>query len=113
MCARFITGRHIQQIGEEWIHPNNQETLKQAYLLTIQEYINKRRQTVKDYVSTTNIFQICQNSKGTSTSRKKLTWWENYGAEDAKSIETKISANSGSDLPVGQGENVYDWEFPQ
>jgi hypothetical protein len=70
MCARFITGRHIQQIGEEWIYPNTQETLQQANLLTIQEYIHKRRQTVKDYVTATNIFQICQDSKGTSTSWK-------------------------------------------
>jgi hypothetical protein len=70
MCARFITGRHTQQIGEERIYPNTEATLKQANLLTIQEYLNKRRQTVKDYVSTTNIFQICQNSKGTSTSWK-------------------------------------------
>jgi hypothetical protein len=35
MCARFITGRHIQQIDEEWIYSNTQETIKQANLLTI------------------------------------------------------------------------------
>jgi hypothetical protein len=33
-------------------------------------------------------------------------------SEDAESIETEISANSGSDLSLGQGENDYDWEFP-
>jgi ribonucleotide reductase beta subunit family protein with ferritin-like domain len=71
MYARFITGRHIQQVGEEWIYPNTEETLKQANLLTIQEYLNKRRKTVQNYVLTTNIFQECLNStRGTSTSWK-------------------------------------------
>jgi hypothetical protein len=70
MCARFITGRHIQQVGEEWIYPNTEETLKQANLLTIQEYLNKRRKTVQNYVLTTNIFQECLKSRGTSASWK-------------------------------------------
>jgi hypothetical protein len=77
MSARFITGRHIQQVGEAWIYPNTEGTLKQSSLLTIQGYLNKRRTTVQNYVLTTNIYQECLHSRGTSTSWKILTWWKN------------------------------------
>jgi hypothetical protein len=116
MCARFITGQHIKLIGEEWVYPRTEEVLKNATLLTIEEYISKRRNTVKTYVFSTNIFRQCQNSKGTSTSWKKLTWWENVEETDVddNSVETEISEYSESGTPsvhtsTGRGyENSWD-----
>jgi hypothetical protein len=90
MCASFITGQHIKLIGEEWVYPRTEDTLKSAKLLTIEDYINKRKDTVKNYLLTTNIFQQCQRSKGTSTSWKKLTWWKNVeeSVGDEDSVES-------------------------
>jgi hypothetical protein len=103
MCARFITGQHIKLIGEEWVYPRTEDILKQATLLTMEEYICKRRNTVKNYILSTNIFRQCQNSKGTSTSWKKLTWWENVteNDNDEDSVETEISdSESGTPSTV-------------
>ena len=56
-CARFVTGRHIRKIEETWIYPSSKDTLKLAGLLTIDEYITKRKETVKGYAVTTEIFK--------------------------------------------------------
>jgi hypothetical protein len=86
MCARYITGRHIKLVNEQWEYPCSATTLKQASLLTIKEYINKRRSTVKKYVETTQIFRDCQNSKAVANSARKLVWWECVGDEDEETI---------------------------
>ena len=43
-CARFITGRHIKKLDNNiWEYPDTSTTLKMANLLTINEYITKRK----------------------------------------------------------------------
>jgi hypothetical protein len=101
MCSRFITGRHIKLIGEERVYPSTEDSLKKAKLLTIEEYLSKRKNIVKKYALSTNIFQQCQSLKGTSTSWKKLTWWENI---------VRDADYSGSDLPLVHREIVDGWE---
>jgi hypothetical protein len=44
---------------------------------------------------------------------EKLTWWENFVADEEEEVETKISANSENNSPSVHGENVNEWEFPQ
>jgi hypothetical protein len=112
MCARYITGRHIKLVNEQGEYPCSATTLKQASLLTIKEYIIKRRSTVKKYVETTQILRDCQNSRAVANSARKLVWWECVG--DEETIGTKISANSESGLtPELLGPIDKEWDaFP-
>jgi hypothetical protein len=47
-CARYITGQHIRQNPDEsWTCPSSSSVLLKAGLWSIQEYIQRRRSTVK------------------------------------------------------------------
>ena len=62
-CARFITGRHIQENPDgTWTCPSTVETLEQAGLWTIQEYIQRRVDTITPYAQERDIFRKCQAS---------------------------------------------------
>ena len=88
-CARYITNRHIKQDMEtgEWSYPNTKATLEEAGLWTIEEYIERRRNTVMNYVKERAIYRKCKNSRPAALSSRKVTWWEqnsiNYLADDA------------------------------
>ena len=72
-CARFVTGRHIRKIEETWIYPSSKDTLELAGLLTIDEYITKRKETVKGYAVTTEIFKKWAESSNSLTCNS-LEW---------------------------------------
>jgi hypothetical protein len=99
-------------VNEKWKYPCSATTLKQASLLTIEEYIINRSTTVKKYVETTQILRDCQNSRAVANSARKLVWWECVG--DKETIETEISANSESGLtPDLLGPVDEEWDdFP-
>ena len=77
-CARYITHRHIRQDTEtgEWSYPNTETTLEEAGLWTIEEYIERRRNTVMNYVKERAIYRRCKNSHPVALSSRKATWWE-------------------------------------
>jgi Flp pilus assembly protein CpaB len=59
-----LTGEFIRQDEEgEWICPTSEEVLKKAGVLTIEEYIQRRRDTIMKYVETRNIYGKCKSSR--------------------------------------------------
>lgn len=65
-CCRGITRDFIHQDVEngEWICPNrSEEVLEKAGALTIEEYIQKRRDTIMPYTRSTNIYERCMSAK--------------------------------------------------
>ena len=77
-----MTGEVIRQDEEgEWICPKSEEVLKTAGVLTIEEDIQRRRDTIMKYVETRNIYGRCKSSRKIASN---LLWWEvNYYSNDA------------------------------
>jgi hypothetical protein len=86
-CCRGLTGEFVRQDEEgEWICPKSEEVLKKAGVLTIEEYIQRRRDTIMKYVETRNIYGTCKSSQKIASN---LLWWEvNYYSNDAAEART-------------------------
>jgi hypothetical protein len=81
-CCRGLTGDFIQQDEEgEWICPKSEEVLQKAGVLTIEEYIQRRREMILKYVEMRNTYGKCKSSQKIASN---LFWWEvNYYSNDA------------------------------
>jgi hypothetical protein len=76
-CARYLTHMPIHQNAEgTWILPPTEQVLARAKLLPIQEYIRKRRETVKKYATTREILTICTDSRPLASNPNQLVWWK-------------------------------------
>jgi hypothetical protein len=76
-CARYLTHMPIHQSPEgTWIVPSTAQVLKCAKLLPIQEYIRKRRETVKKYAITREILTLCTESRPLASNPNQLVWWK-------------------------------------
>jgi hypothetical protein len=59
-----LTGDVIRQDEEGgWICPKSEEVLKKAGVLTIEEYIQRSRDTIMKYAETRNIYRKCKSSR--------------------------------------------------
>jgi hypothetical protein len=47
----------------QWICPKSEEVLKKAGVLTIEEYIQRRRGTIMKYAQTRDIYGKCKSSR--------------------------------------------------
>ena len=74
-CARFITGRHIKVVDEKWIYPDSKTTMEMADLLPIEEYIQKRKETVKIFTEERKIYSACKLSTYLTKNDRLLIWW--------------------------------------
>jgi hypothetical protein len=75
-CARYITRRHIRKDeNDEWICPTSAEVLELVGLKTIDEYITKRKNTLKRYATSRAIYLECERSRPLTTSAAPLVWW--------------------------------------
>jgi hypothetical protein len=69
-----LTGDFIRQDEEGgWICPKSEEVLKKAGVLTIEEYIQRRRDTIMKYDETRNMYGKCKSSRKIASN---LRWWE-------------------------------------
>ena len=72
--ARYITGRHIRQNADgTWFHPPTEGVLEEAGLRTIDEYIRRRRDTVRHFVRFRPIYEVCRQSTAISN---RAVWWK-------------------------------------
>jgi hypothetical protein len=74
--ARYITRTHIRQEEDgTWIHPSSEGILKEAPGLdSIEEYIQKRRDTVEVFAQFRPLYEACKNSTPLR-SRNHAVWW--------------------------------------
>ena len=71
--ARYLTGRHIRQNEDgTWVHPPTADVLEEAGLETIDEYIKRRRDTVRRFVMFRPIYDICRRSIAITN---RAVWW--------------------------------------
>jgi hypothetical protein len=81
MLPRIDRRVHSTRRGREWICPNSEEVLNKAGVLTIEEYIKRRREMIMTYTQNTSIYGKCKSSRKIASN---LLWWEvNYYRDDA------------------------------
>ena len=74
--ARHLTARHIRCLEDgTWFCPPTAEVLAEAGLRTIDEYIQKRRDTIRAGVVTRPIYQECRRSAALPGQSRKVVWW--------------------------------------
>jgi hypothetical protein len=67
------------------------KVLKKAGVLTIEEYIKRRRDTIMNYAEMRNIYGKCKSSRKKASN---LLWWEvNYYSDDAAEALTSQVPN--------------------
>ena len=93
-CCHGITRDFIHQDEEsgEWICPSRKEVLEKAGILTVEEYIQRRRDTILPYARSTNIYERCKNAKKLGSN---LLWWEvnYYSGNDAAEVREDQAGN--------------------
>ena len=75
--ARYICNKHIKQLEDgTWEHPSTEDVLQEAGLFTIDEYIRRRRESVRRFVQGRPIFEACRRSQLVDSNIKRVVWWE-------------------------------------
>ena len=104
-CARFWTGRYITKINDEWIYPDTTKSLELAYLLPIEEYMTKRKNTIQIYACETDIYEECIAKQLYIKADNTLQWWDNI----IQYIETNEEGNNINNNLTNETENnAYD-----
>ena len=67
----------------EWYYPPSEAVLNEVKLYEIEHYIEKRRNSIADYVATRDIFQLCNESvRRRGTGHRKVFWWNQCVSDD-------------------------------
>ena len=83
--------------------------MKEAGLTDVQTSINRRQNTVAQYISTRPLLDLCEGSRQREGERVTLRWWEqsviDWEKAKAKETETKSTSGveSGADMEGEEG----------
>eukprot|EP00985_Skeletonema_marinoi_P020434 scaffold12160_cov75-Skeletonema_marinoi.AAC.6 len=108
--ARENRPKKNRQTGE-WTYPARKDVFEEVGLYTLTEYIDRRRKTIGDYISTDrSIFDLCrcrngERRRGTSSRR---WWWDQPINADLESEEVASSVVSEDASEVGSQSSLED-----
>ena len=75
--ARYITGRHIRvDTNGDWIVPRSKEVLREAGLLEIDDYIDRRRMYLANSIKDKDIITRCKTAPPHYSNTNQVVWWE-------------------------------------
>ena len=79
-AARQITGRQ-PRIGRdgEWFYPSLEGSMKEAGLTDVHTSINRRHNTIAQYIATRPLPELCEGATQREGERVTLRWWEQTG----------------------------------
>ena len=85
--------------------------MKEAGLTDVRTSINRRQNTVAQYIATQPLLDLCKGAKQREGARVTLRWWDQSGIDwekaKAKETETESASDSGSDT---EGEEARETE---
>ncbi len=91
--ARQHRKRKDQQTGE-YIYPAPEDVYEEVGLYKVEEYINRRRQTVANYIRDRPIFDLCMEGERQRGTRPRKWWWDQEVNVDLESEEDSSSVVS-------------------
>ena len=97
-AARQLTGIQPRRGRDgKWHYPSLEGGMKEAGLIDIRSSIQRRQNTVAQYIATRPLLDICEGARQIEGARVTFRWWENSGIdwEKAKAKETEMEATSG------------------
>ena len=81
--------------------------MKEAGLTDVRTYINRRQNTVAQYIDTQPLLDLCEGETHREGARVTLRWWAQSGIDwekaKAKETETESASDSGTDTEGGGG----------
>ena len=100
-AARRLTGRQPRKGRDgKWHYPSLEGAMKEAGLTDVRTSINRRQNTVAQYIATRPLLDLCDGEKQREGARVTLRWWDQSGIdwEKAKVKETETESAPDSDL---------------
>ena len=88
--------------------------MKEAGLNDVRTSINRRQNTVAQYIATRPLLDLCEGANQREGAQVTLIWWEQSGIDwkKAKAKETETESASDSDLGSDtEGEEVRETEI--
>ena len=73
--ARRLSNMGPRLVEEEWHYPPIEEALEASGLYTMLEYIERRQNTIAEYVATRPIYHACTGSTRHPGSSRRTMWW--------------------------------------
>ena len=82
--------------------------MKEAGLTNVHTSINRRQNTVAQYIATRPLLDLCEGATQIEGARVTLRWWDQLGIdwEKAKAKETESASDSGSDTEGGEARET-------
>ena len=77
-ATRYMTGKHIRKKGEEeWDYPDHEILLKKCRLFPIDVYLERRRGTLREYLTTyrSNLLDQALKTKTDCRNTHRVLWW--------------------------------------
>ena len=82
-CARFLTRRYIKpNENGTWVYPSSASVLEEAGLYEIDHYIQKRRETVLEFVKEREIYQECKELDVDSVHTNHYWWNQSFNVQN-------------------------------
>ena len=100
-AARRLTGRQLRRGRDgKWHYPSLEGAMEEAGLTDIRTSIQRRQNTVAQYIATRPFLDLCKGARQREGARVTLRWWEQSGIdwEKAKAKEPETETTSGSEL---------------
>ena len=84
--------------------------MKEAGLTDFHTIINRRQNTVAQYIATRPLLDLCEGAKQREGARVTLRWWDQSGIDwekaKAKEMETESTSDLGSDTEGGKARET-------
>ena len=111
-AARRITGRQPRRgWDEKWFYPLLEGAMKEAGFTEVRTSINRRQNTVAQYIATRPLLDLCEGATQRGGVRVTMRWWDEKGIdwekENARGAETESDSELETDM---EGEATRDAE---
>ena len=111
-AARRITGRQPQRGWDgKWCYPSLEGAIKEAGFTDVRMSINRRQNTVGQYIATRPLLYLCEGATQRGEARVPMRWWDQKGIDWEKEKETGEDTESESESETDmEGEATRDAE---
>ena len=106
-CSYRMSRRHRPRRGPggSWHYPASSDVLDECGLLTVGEYIRRRRQTIAEYVADRPLLAACRGGERRRGTPHRQWWWEQEMSLDSEpsawAAENDDGVSLGSSASVG------------